>query len=140
MAVALEASCRPENNGHRALLAKRAGRPVKLILSREETYLVVGNRHPATAAQGRGEKGWTLTGARFWARRNRGRLSGGGISLVRLAVRDLYRCPNVRTESTDVYVMRDASPRAAGHLRVPGPGTNDGCLAGALKMDPVELR
>ena len=31
-----------------ALLAKKAGRPVKLFLTREETYLCVGNRPPAT--------------------------------------------------------------------------------------------
>jgi xanthine dehydrogenase YagR molybdenum-binding subunit len=58
-------------------------------------------------------------------------------------VRDLYLCPNVRTETTDVYI--NAGParpfRAPGHPQ--GAWALEqmlDSLAEAIKMDPVELR
>ncbi len=127
-----------------ALLAKRAGRPVKLILSREETYLVVGNRPPCNMRLKAGvKKDGTLTALDFGLIATGGAYPAGGASLVDWQVRDLYRCPNVRTEATDVYV--NAGParpfRAPGHP--PGSWALEqmmDALAGALKMDPVELR
>jgi len=117
---------------------------VKLILSREETYLVVGNRPPCNMRLKAGvKKDGTLTALDFGLVATGGAYPAGGASLVDWQVRDLYRCPNVRTEATDVYVNAGlARPfRAPGHP--PGSWALEqmmDALAGALKMDPVELR
>jgi CO/xanthine dehydrogenase Mo-binding subunit len=127
-----------------ALLARRAGRPVKLILSREETYLMVGNRPPCNMRLKAGvKKDGTLTALDFSLLATGGAYPAGGTSLVDWQVRDLYNCPNVRIESTDVYV--NAGP--ARPFRAPGHPQGSwaleqmmDALAKTLKMDPVELR
>jgi len=127
-----------------ALLARRAGRPVKLILSREETYLMVGNRPPCNMRLKAGvKKNGTLTALDFSLLATGGAYPAGGTALVDWQVRDLYNCPNVRIESTDVYV--NAGP--ARPFRAPGHPQGSwaleqmmDALAKSLKMDPVELR
>lgn len=127
-----------------ALLAKRTARPVKAFLSREETFLAVGNRPPNTMKLKAGvKKDGTLTALEFSGIGASGAYPAGGTSLLDWLVRDLYACPNVRTETTDVYI--NAGP--ARPFRAPGHPQGawaleqmmDG-LAEALKMDPVELR
>jgi CO/xanthine dehydrogenase Mo-binding subunit len=127
-----------------ALLAKRTARPVKLFLSREETYLAVGNRPPGTMKLKAGvKKDGTLTALEFTATGASGAYPAGGAALLDWLVRDLYTCPNVRTQLTDVYI--NAGP--ARPFRAPGHPQGawaleqvlDG-LAAAIKMDPVELR
>ncbi|MEN6487054.1 MAG: xanthine dehydrogenase family protein molybdopterin-binding subunit [Syntrophobacteraceae bacterium] len=127
-----------------ALLARRSGRPVKLFHSREETFLVVGNRPPVNMRLKAGvKKDGTLTALDFSAVATGGAYPAGGTSLVDWQVRDLYTCPNVRVVSTDVYV--NAGP--ARPFRAPGHPQGSwaleqmmDALAAALKMDPVELR
>lgn len=127
-----------------ALLAKRTGRPVKLILPREQTYLVVGNRPPCNMRLKAGvKKDGTLTAIELNALATGGAYPAGGTSLLDWQVRDLYSCPNVRIEATDVYV--NAGPARA--FRAPGHPPCSwaleqmmDALARALKMDPVELR
>jgi xanthine dehydrogenase YagR molybdenum-binding subunit len=127
-----------------ALLAKRTARPVKAFLSREETFLAVGNRPPNTMKLKAGvKKDGTLTALEFSGIGASGAYPAGGTALLDWLVRDLYACPNVRTETTDVYI--NAGP--ARPFRAPGHPQGawaleqimDG-LAEALKMDPVELR
>jgi xanthine dehydrogenase YagR molybdenum-binding subunit len=127
-----------------ALLAKKTARPVKMFLSREETFLAVGNRPPTTMKLKAGvKKDGTLTALEFSGIGASGAYPAGGTSLLDWLVRDLYACPNVRTETTDVYI--NAGP--ARPFRAPGHPQGawaleqvmDG-LAGAIKMDPVELR
>jgi CO/xanthine dehydrogenase Mo-binding subunit len=127
-----------------ALLAKITGRPVKMILSREETYLAVGNRPPSNMSLKAGvKKDGTLTALDFACTGTGGAYPAGGASLVDWQVRDLYKCPNVRTTCTDVYI--NAGP--ARPFR--GPGHPQGswaleqmidALAEAIDMDPVDLR
>jgi CO/xanthine dehydrogenase Mo-binding subunit len=127
-----------------ALLAKITGRPVKMILSREETYLAVGNRPPSNMTLKAGiKKDGTLTALDFTCAGTGGAYPAGGTSLVDWQVRDLYKCPNVRTSCTDVYI--NAGP--ARPFR--GPGHPQGswaleqmldALAEAIGMDPVDLR
>ena len=127
-----------------ALLAKRAARPVKLFLTREETFLCVGNRPPSNMTLKAGvKKDGTLTAFEFRCIGTGGAYPAGGTSLVDWLVRDLYKCPNVRTKLTDVYINAGPSRpcRAPGHPQ--GAWALEqmmDALAVAIKMDPVELR
>ena len=127
-----------------ALLAKITGRPVKLFLSREETYLAVGNRPPSNMTLKAGVKrDGTLTALDFSCTGTGGAYPAGGISLVDWQVRDLYLCPNVRTSCSDVYI--NAGP--ARPFRAPGHPQGSwaleqmlDALAESIGMDPVDLR
>jgi CO/xanthine dehydrogenase Mo-binding subunit len=127
-----------------ALLAKKTARPVKMVLSREETLIAAGNRPPGTMKLKAGvKKDGTLTALEFSGIGSSGAYPAGGTSLLDWLVRDLYLCPNVRTETTDVYI--NAGParpfRAPGHPQCAWALEQmlDG-LAEAIKMDPVALR
>ena len=127
-----------------ALLARIAARPVKMTLSREETYLAVGNRPPSNIRLKAGVKrDGTLTALDFTCIGTGGAYPAGGTSLVDWLVRDLYQCPNVQTTCTDVYI--NAGParpfRAPGHPQ--GAWALEqmmDALAEAIQMDPVDLR
>ncbi len=127
-----------------SILAKKTGRPVRLFLSREETYLCVGNRPPSNMKLKAGvKKDGTLTAMHFSCSGTGGAYPAGGTSLVDWLIRDLYTCPNVHTEATDIFV--NAGParpfRAPGHPQ--GAWALEqmlDALAATLKMDPVELR
>jgi xanthine dehydrogenase YagR molybdenum-binding subunit len=127
-----------------ALLARKAGRPVKLFLTREETYLAAGNRPPSNMRLKAGvKKDGTLTAFDFSCTGTGGAYPAGGVALVDWLVRDLYTCPNVRTECTDVYI--NAGP--ARPFRAPGHPQGSwaleqmvDALAAAIGMDPVDLR
>ena len=127
-----------------ALLAKKAARPVKLFLTREETYVCVGNRPPSNMKLKAGVKrNGTLTALEFSCIGTGGAYPAGGTSLVDWQVRDLYKCPNVRTKMTDVYINAGPSRpcRAPGHPQ--GSWALEqmlDALAEAIKMDPVEVR
>ncbi len=127
-----------------AILARQIGRPVKLVLSREETYLAVGNRPPNHMALKAGvKKDGRLTALDFTGTGSGGAYPAGGTSLLDWQVRDLYTCPNVRCETTDVYIHAGpARPfRAPGHPQ--GSWALEqmmDALAHAIKMDPVQLR
>ncbi len=127
-----------------ALLARKTGRPVKLFLTREETYLCVGNRPPETMKLKAGvKKDGTLVVLDYGALGTAGAYPAGGTSNVDWLVRDLYTCPNVRTQTTDVYI--NAGParpfRAPGHPQCAWALEQMmDALAEAIGMDPVELR
>lgn len=127
-----------------ALLARRTARPVKLFLSREETFLCTGNRPPANMTLKAGaRKDGRLTALEFRGTGTGGAYPAGGTALLDWLVRDHYTCPNVRTETTDLYIH--AGP--ARPFRAPG---HPPCawaleqvldaLAGDLGVDPVALR
>jgi CO/xanthine dehydrogenase Mo-binding subunit len=127
-----------------SILAKKTGRPVKLFLTREETFLCVGNRPPANMKLKAGaKKDGALTALDFSCTGTGGAYPAGGTSLVDWLIRDLYTCPNVRTEATDIFI--NAGParpfRAPGHPQ--GAWALEqmlDALAMDLNMDPVELR
>jgi CO/xanthine dehydrogenase Mo-binding subunit len=127
-----------------ALLAKKTARPVKMFLTREETFLCVGNRPPSNMTLKAGVKrDGMLTALEFSCIGTGGAYPAGGTSLVDWLVRDLYRCPNVRTKLTDVYINAGPSRpcRAPGHPQ--GAWALEqmiDALAETIKMDPVELR
>jgi len=127
-----------------ALLARKTGRPVKLFLTREETFLAVGNRPPSNITLKAGaRKDGTLTALVLTATATGGAYPAGGTSLLDWLVRDLYACPNVRTETADLYI--NAGP--ARPMRAPGHPQGAwaleqmlDALAYKLDLDPVELR
>lgn len=127
-----------------AILAKKTGRPVKLFLTREETFLAVGNRPAANMKLKAGiKRDATLTALQFTATATGGTFPAGGTFLLDWLVRDLYLCPNVRCELYDVFT--NAGParpfRAPGHPQ--GAWALEqmmDALAEAIQMDPVELR
>lgn len=127
-----------------ALLAKKAAKPVKLLLTREETYLSTGNRPASTMRIKAGvKKDGTLTALEFDCIGPSGAYSAGGVQLVDWLARDLYRCDNVLTTSRDVLI--NAGParpfRAPGHPQ--GAWALEqmiDALAQEIQMDPVQLR
>lgn len=127
-----------------ALLAKAAARPVKLFLSREETFLSCGNRPPCNMKLKAGvKKDGTLTSLQFSVLATGGAYPAGGTDLVDWLVRDLYTCPNVQTEAIDVFTHTGpARPfRAPGHPQ--GSWALEqmlDALAEKINMDPVALR
>ncbi len=127
-----------------ALLARAAARPVKLFLSREETYLATGNRPQAHMKLKAGvKKDGSLTALDFWCLASGGAYPAGGTSSADWLVRDLYLCPNVRSEMTDVYINAGPSRpmRAPGHPQ--GAWALEqvmDALAEKIGMDPIDLR
>ena len=127
-----------------ALLAKKTERPVKLFMSREETYIAAGNRPPANMRLKAGvKKDGTLTALDFSCVATGGAYPAGGSGGVDWQIKDLYLCPNVRSELSDVYINACPSRpfRAPGHPQ--GAWALEqmmDALAEAIRMDPVELR
>ncbi|GAB6191039.1 xanthine dehydrogenase family protein molybdopterin-binding subunit [Desulfocastanea catecholica] len=127
-----------------ALLAKKCARPVKMLLSREETFLCVGNRPPNTMQLKAGvKKDGTITALDFACSGPSGAYPAGGAQLVDWLIRDLYLCANVRTTSRDVLI--NAGP--ARPFRAPGHPQGSWALeqmmdelAHRIGMDPVEFR
>jgi xanthine dehydrogenase YagR molybdenum-binding subunit len=126
-----------------ALLAARTGRPVKLFLSREETYLCCGNRPPSNVRLKIGAKqDGTLTAMEMEGSGTGGAYYGG-VGFLDWLVRDLYTCPNVKTETTGI--LTHAGPGRP--FRAPGHPQGSWALeqvmdrvAEKLDMDPIELR
>ena len=123
-----------------AMLAKEAGAPVKLELSRKEDFIGMHGRWPTIQYYTVGTtSAGTLQAIQLRAysgmgpyRKNTGNI--GGI--------DLYQCPNIETVVTPVYTNKTVS----GNLR--GPEYPQGFygiqsmmddVASKLKMDPVEF-
>jgi xanthine dehydrogenase YagR molybdenum-binding subunit len=125
------------------LLAKETGRPVKLSLSREQEYLVGGNR-PGTAIRIKvgAKKDGTLTAVDYDVLVTSGPYKGG-TSRADYPLRELYNVANLRAVTTDVRTNADlAQPmRAPGHPQcLFALDQMMDMLAEVLHMDPVELR
>lgn len=128
-----------------ALLSKRSGRPVQLMLDRRAENLAVGHR-PATRQHVRlaARKDGTLLGIRAEIAQARGAyLTGGEASNVSGMYQTLYRCENVHTEETSYHVNVGPAVafRAPGHVEAAfalEQAMDE--LARALEMDPIALR
>ena len=127
-----------------ALLAKKSGRPVKLFMTREETYVAAGNRPPANMRLKAGvKKDGRLTALDFTGVATGGAYPAGGTGGLDFQIKDLYLCPNVRTELTDVHINACPSRpfRAPGHPQAAWALEQMmDALAEAIRMDPVEFR
>jgi xanthine dehydrogenase YagR molybdenum-binding subunit len=125
-----------------ALFARMTGLPVKCVLTREDSFLCVGNRPSNVITVRAGvKKDGTLTAIEARLAGPVGAYPSGSTSSYLVA--DLYQCPNVRTEETDIYI----NAGQARPFRAPGfppcswalEQTLD-ALAEKIGIDPVELR
>lgn len=124
-----------------AQLAKISGCPVKIVLTREENALCVGNR-PSSHQTYKGgiKKDGTLAALSLVNYTNGGINRGDRCSEPMI---DLYKCPNVKDEQYTVFTNLGPSraTRAPGHVQ--GTFGFEGFLdelAAAINMDPLELR
>lgn len=124
-----------------AMLSKKAGAPVRLMLTREEEHLSVGNRPSSDQTLRIGaKKDGTLTAIHLVSYGTAGCGTGAGCAGP---AQNLYKYASIHTEENDVFI--NAGPGAA--MRAPGhpPGafaleqTIDD-LAVKLNMEPIELR
>jgi CO/xanthine dehydrogenase Mo-binding subunit len=130
-----------------AWLARAAGKPVKLVLSRMQDFEVQRSRHPARIRM--------RTGARsdgtILARETRIVTDGGAyadesppvLAFALLMSRGPYRIANVKATGQAVYTnkLRAGSFRGFGNPQASFAGESQiDELARALAMDPVELR
>jgi xanthine dehydrogenase YagR molybdenum-binding subunit len=128
-----------------ALLSKKAGRPVQLMLDREAENLVAGNRPNSRQRVRLGAKrDGTLTAIIADIEQGIGAYqTGGEASNISGIYQTLYQCENVRTVKTPFYI--NTGPAVA--FRAPGQVEGAWALEQAmdelairLGMDPVELR
>ena len=128
-----------------ALLARRAGRPVQLMLDREAENLAAGNRN-ATRQRVRlgATRAGTLVAIVAQIEQAGGAyMVGGEGSNTASIYQTLYRCANVHTEQVTVYTNTGPAVafRAPGHVE--GAFALESAmdeLARALAVDPLELR
>ncbi|UCC39871.1 MAG: xanthine dehydrogenase family protein molybdopterin-binding subunit [Candidatus Aminicenantes bacterium] len=124
-----------------AMLAKEAKKPVKIILSRKENSLCVGNRPSSLQTiKGGVKKDGTLT-ALSLKNYTSGGIRGGDRCEEPLI--DVYKCPNVKVEEYSVFTNTGASrpTRAPGHVQ--GTMALEGFmeeLANEIGIDPLKLR
>jgi len=124
-----------------ALLARETGRPVKIMLSRKENSLCVGNRPTSLQTyKGGVKKDGSLTAISLRNYTTGGVNRGDRCSEPLL---DVYRCPNLQVKEYTVYTNMGGSRamRAPGHVQGTF-GLEDFLdeLANAIGMDPLELR
>jgi CO/xanthine dehydrogenase Mo-binding subunit len=122
-------------------LAREAGAPVKLFLDRKEEQLSAGNRPNSIQwIKAGAKKDGTLVALHLISHGTGGVNGGAGTSGP---LKNIYECPNVRTEEYDVFT--NAGPSSA----MRAPGHPQGCfaleatmdeLAERLGMDPYQFR
>lgn len=126
-----------------ALGARRIGRPVKIMLDRHEENLAAGNRPTSIQHLKIGAKrDGALTSIDLRA------ISGAGAYAVYPAavggpVRQLYACPNVKTEQYSVFTHTGPMSPFRGPGYVEGTFALESLmdeLANRLEMDPLEIR
>ncbi|MGI0090607.1 MAG: xanthine dehydrogenase family protein molybdopterin-binding subunit, partial [Nitrososphaerales archaeon] len=130
-----------------AMLCIKSGRPVKLELSREETIIASGTRHPATVRIRDG----VMRSGKIVARQIHAVYDGGaygalGNAVLRnsaIAASNVYKIPNFRMDAYRVYTNRTpGTPKRApiGFQIVFAVEANMDKIASALRMDPIKLR
>lgn len=124
-----------------AMLAKEANKPVKIILSRKENSLCVGNRPSSLQTiKGGVKKDGTLT-ALYLKNYTSGGIGRGDRCSEPLI--DVYKCPNVKVEEYSVFTNTGASRPTRGPGHVQGTFALEGFLdelANEINLDPLELR
>ena len=125
------------------LAARRTGRPVRIMLSREEEMLAAGHRPPAVIDVELGAKSdGTLTCIKARSMISPGAYGSGGFQVCG-PMREYYQCDNVETVQEAVYTNTGPACafRAPGYLE--GTFALESAmdeLAEALGMDPLEIR
>ena len=126
------------------MLSKKAGRPVKMTMTREEVFRASG---PASAARSTikigAKRDGTITAMQASLAYEAGAYAGSPMGPGCMSVFASYKVPNLAIEGFDVLVNK---PKVAAY-RAPGaPQSMYACecliteLAEQLQMDPIELR
>jgi xanthine dehydrogenase YagR molybdenum-binding subunit len=124
-----------------AMLAKKAKRPVKIILSRKDNSLCVGNRPSSLQTiKGGVKKDGTIT-ALYLKNYTCGGIRRGDYCSEPII--DVYKCPNLKVEEYAIFTHTGAArpTRAPGHVQ--GTFALEGFLeelAAEIDLDPLELR
>ena len=123
-----------------AVLARKAGRPVKLELNRKEDFIGVHGRWPTTQHYKVGaSRDGTLQAVQLRGYSGMGphRKSGGGIAGI-----ELFRCPNVRREVSPVYTNMSVAANFRGPAYPQGVWGIESVmdqLAHELSIDPLDF-
>jgi len=123
-----------------AVLAREAGRPVKLELTRKEDFLGVHGRWPTTQHYKIGaSRDGTLQALQLRGYSGMGphRKSSGGIAGI-----ELFRCPNVRREVSPVYTNMTVAANFRGPAYPQGVWGIESVmdqLAHELALDPLDF-
>jgi CO/xanthine dehydrogenase Mo-binding subunit len=126
------------------LLSRKAGRPVKMTMSREDVFRASG---PASACKAKvrigAKKDGTLTAMYAWLGYEAGAFKGSPMAPGVMCAFAPYRCKNFRIEGYDVLVNK---PKVAAY-RAPGAPQSNFAVESALDeiareigMDPIDLR
>lgn len=126
------------------ILAKTTGRPVKLATTREENYADGGNAPPHTMKYKAGiKKNGKLTAIHYSTINTGGSNSAGGIFWYDRPIRDLYLCPNVRTEGREILINAGTAKAFRAPCHPPPNFAQESmldALAEKIGMDPVQMR
>ena len=126
------------------MLSRKAGRPVKMVMNRDEVFIATG---PTSAARLKARVGarkdGTITALQGWLAYEAGAFKGSPMMPGVMAMFAPYNCANVLVEGFDVVVNKSkvAAYRAPGAPQAEFAAEmviNE--LAAALNLDPVELR
>jgi len=127
-----------------ALLSRKSGRPVKLVMSRRDCFEATGPT-PGSSMKVRigAKKDGTLVAAEAWMAYEAGAYPGAMIGPGTMCVFAAYDIPNVTIDGYDVVVNKPSTaayraPGATNAAFATEPAMDE--LAAKLGMDPVELR
>ena len=126
------------------LLAEKSGRPVKMVMSREEVFRATGPTSGSVARIKVGaKKDGTITAAKAWIAMEAGAFAGAPIGPAAMTIFAPYTIPNFKVEAFDVL---NNKPKVAAY-RAPGAPQGMHCMEVALNevavrlgMDPIDLR
>jgi CO/xanthine dehydrogenase Mo-binding subunit len=129
-----------------ACLARKAERPVKVVLERDEMWMTL-NRHPATVRVKIGARSdGTLVASEIECWANTGAYADCGPGVAQkmgFAAPGPYRIANVRVDSRAVYTNLPPNGAFRGYGQMQSTWARErtmDLLADTLKMDPLELR
>ena len=130
-----------------ALLAREAGRPVRLLYSREEEFVCSPTRQPMIIKMATGcDADGRLTARRCEAILDNGAYTSWGITtphIMLLGITSLYRVENVLLTAQSVYTNNPTSGAFRGYGNPQGTFANEQQmeeLAREAGIDPVEFR
>jgi CO/xanthine dehydrogenase Mo-binding subunit len=129
-----------------AALARKANRPVKVVLGRDEMWMTL-NRHPATVRVKMGARSdgrLVACEVECWANTGAYADCGPGVAQkMGFAAPGPYRIPNVRVDSRAVYTNLPPNGAYRGYGQMQSTWARErtvDLLAQKLEMDPLELR
>lgn len=129
-----------------ALLSKKAGRPVKLVFTREEEFACTETRHPTVVHLKTGvKKDGTLLARHSRTIYDTGAYAGHGPFVYSRALRSLalWRCNNLRYEGTLVYTNKPVAGAMRGYgnpQHTFAVEIQNDEIAQELEIDPMKWR